>query len=743
MINTLVELKHKHLSLFGYKNRKAIYLILLYKHLSDKVVRGINEGYYISEENLLEAVVKKIKAGTFTKDNLEEIFFEIELSTKYTEAEAFFEDLYDPFIFERIDFEAVKKLICEIKDIETIDINEVIHYFAMNDQFQMEFSTTTSINKMIAKLVTHGIKECSVFDACCGVSSTLLSVGDYATVKKYVGQDIQQDQIWLSKIHMLMKDIPYDKVVLSCSNALKPNTDFINDKFEVQVCVSPMGLQWDGNEEILEDYRFGDYGIIPPKSDSTMLFIENVIAHMADNGRAAMIVNMNTLNAGSSIGKIREIIVNKNIIDAIIKLPEGAVYGTGISTYILLLAKNKTKQNIFYIDTTKYFKGRKILEITEDDINKVYELYVNRQNINDLCISATNKVIADNNYKLGIEQYLLRHKVERLLKKEKMVLLTDVAEVLKPKCKDKHTYGYVFDNGARVYPIDYSKLKEMPITDVVLQKGDIHFKRGAFRTMYLVDEEPKEVIYAEPLDIVIRPTNIQSEYLYAFLKSDIGKEIIHISSPSIKGFERVSVASIKEIEIPLPKKTAEEYRKIFEIENHLRIDISAFNTLIANKDKYIEESVEDILSSEYAANAKTYKQEVMQTFLTADINELNACFNAKAYKAAIILAGSILEAVLIDWLSEIKGEDYFEKDYIIIDRRTGREKSAELFDYINEIKYIERPRWMEEANKAHEIRKKRNLVHAKLCINSDEINETVCRQVINYLRDVLKTRGVQ
>ena len=38
---------------------------------------------------------------------------------------------------------------------------------------------------------------------------------------------------------------------------------------------------------------------------------------------------------------------------------------------------------------------------------------------------------------------------------------------------------------------------------------------------------------------------------------------------------------------------------------------------------------------------------------------------------------------------------------------------------------------------------KRNLVHAKLGINSDEINEETCRMVINYLRDVTKTRGIE
>lgn len=48
-----------------------------------------------------------------------------------------------------------------------------------------------------------------------------------------------------------------------------------------------------------------------------------------------------------------------------------------------------------------------------------------------------------------------------------------------------------------------------------------------------------------------------------------------------------------------------------------------------------------------------------------DIKELDACFASGAYKATLILTGSVLEAFLLDWLSEIDGKNYFEEPYII------------------------------------------------------------------------------
>ena len=100
------------------------------------------------------------------------------------------------------------------------------------------------------------------------------------------------------------------------------------------------------------------------------------------------------------------------------------------------------------------------------------------------------------------------------------------------------------------------------------------------------------------------------------------------------------------------------------------------------------------------------------------------------------------EEPLIDWLSEIDHVNYFEQQYYVRDRRTGHDKRADLFDYINEIKYIEQPRWAKEADMAHKIRKKRNLVHAQLCISEGVVGEQSARMVIEYLEQVLKTRGV-
>lgn len=77
---------------------------------------------------------------------------------------------------------------------------------------------------------------------------------------------------------------------------------------------------------------------------------------------------------------------------------------------------------------------------------------------------------------------------------------------------------------------------------------------------------------------------------------------------------------------------------------------------------------------------------------------------------------------------------------MIFDKYRKRYRRADLIDYINTINELEKPNWMDAADKVTTIRKKRNLVHAKLYINDNDISKETCTQVIDYLEYVINTR---
>lgn len=252
-------------------------------------------------------------------------------------------------------------------------------------------------------------------------------------------------------------------------------------------------------------------------------------------------------------------------------------------------------------------------------------------------------------------------------------------------------------------------------------------------------------VYADSSVFIIRSldNSISQSYLYLYLISDTAQSIF--SAFNVGGIQRrIPFRAIKDLPVVIPRERGDFYEKIFEkLKKKEKVYELNNKYLLDDEKSFYEGGVQQILDMEYVQKIKKHNSDIMNEFLTNDMNELNICYHNKAYKAALILAGSILEAVLIDWLSEIDGIDYFHTDLIVPDRfRQGRTKRADLIDYIDKIKEIKRPKWYREAEEAHNIRKKRNLVHAKLCIDSDVISADTCLDVVKYLKDVLKSRGI-
>lgn len=412
------------------------------------------------------------------------------------------------------------------------------------------------------------------------------------------------------------------------------------------------------------------------------------------------------------------------------------------------LGRGRQKEGTFILSdrfSSKYERYLEALEnwinggkLPEDDVMGEYEY-------NSISFSSVEKE------HLSPEYYSKKAiKVRKLLKQENIVRLEEVADVLSVRPINNET-GKVVGLSDLKYPFNTDMIKERTATSIVLQKNDIILPTVNNIKPFLIIDDLDETIYASQYMIVLRCRNIQPEYLFLYLGSEVCQTVIE-SQKIGSIISRITFKSAKNIPVIMPTKDEQDYHLQAYILTHSErsyqinedVETRAFeywNKLIKKQEKKAEK-VEDILSIELLNTLKVHSANQLQKMLQDDWKELNECFRVKAYKATLILAGSILEAVLIDWLSEIKGENYFEKDYMVTDRN-GRKKRADLIDYINEIKYIERPHWIDEATKAHEIRKKRNLVHAKLGINSDEINEDSCRMVIDYLRDVIKTRGVE
>jgi len=124
-------------------------------------------------------------------------------------------------------------------------------------------------------------------------------------------------------------------------------------------------------------------------------------------GRMGVVVPHGVLFRGSSEGKIRQKLIEENLLDAVIGLPEKLFYGTGIPAAILIFKKHKADQSVLFIDASRNFKaGKNQNLLTEENITQIIDTYRARQTVEKYAYLASLAEITENDFNLNIPRYV-------------------------------------------------------------------------------------------------------------------------------------------------------------------------------------------------------------------------------------------------------------------------------------------------------------------------------------------------
>ena len=173
-------------------------------------------------------------------------------------------------------------------------------------------------------------------------------------------------------------------------------------KYNTIISNPPYSLEW----QPTADERFNSYELAP-KSKADFAFILDILYRLDENGKAFMILPHGVLFRGQAEGKIRKQLIDNNLIDSIIGLPDKMFLNTQIPTCILILNKNKKDNNILFIDSSKNcINQAKQNDMNDEQINKIIEAYQNRNEIEKYSHLASYKEVIENDYNLNIPRYV-------------------------------------------------------------------------------------------------------------------------------------------------------------------------------------------------------------------------------------------------------------------------------------------------------------------------------------------------
>ena len=179
--------------------------------------------------------------------------------------------------------------------------------------------------------------------------------------------------------------------------------------FDRVIANPPFSLKKWGKEECDND-GFGrfPYGT-PPKDAGDLAFVQHMIASTNAEGMVGVVMPHGVLFRGSSEKAIRQGILEDDLLEAVIGLPSGLFYGTGIPACMLIINKNKPsdrKGKVLFINGELEFQeGKNQNKLREQDITKIVATFNNFENIKRYSKVVPYSEIAENDFNLNIRRY--------------------------------------------------------------------------------------------------------------------------------------------------------------------------------------------------------------------------------------------------------------------------------------------------------------------------------------------------
>ena len=309
--------------------------------------------------------------------------------------------------------------------IDNLQMGYLFEYLVMrfNEQANEEagdYFTPREVIRLMANLIYTGEQDVyrpgiyrTIYDPTCGTGGMLsesekliLNSNRQANLALF-GQEYNDESWAICCSDMLIKDEDTSNIVLGDTLGDGKTMDgFEGEHFHYMLANPPFGVEWkDQKGVVLWEHKTlgfsGRFGAgLPAINDGSLLFLQHMISKMhpyeegdedQPGSKIAIVFNGSPLfsgDAGSGPANIRRSIIENDLLDTIVAIPDQLFYNTGIFTYIWLVTNRKLSERrgkVQLIDGTRFFRrmkkslNNKRNEITEDQIRDLTRVYGNCQ----------------------------------------------------------------------------------------------------------------------------------------------------------------------------------------------------------------------------------------------------------------------------------------------------------------------------------------------------------------------------
>lgn len=346
----------------------------------------------------------------------------------------------------QIDTTKLASLLDEINKIDTTDkendvIGRVYEYFLSKfaiaeGKGKGEFYTPKSVVNLIAEMIEP--YDGTLYDPCCGSGGMFVQSikfveahhGNKKRVSIY-GQEYTNTTYKLAKMNLAIRGISANLGEMAANTF---SNDQHKDLKADYIMANPPFNQkeWRAADELLDDARWSGYDV-PPTSNANYGWILNIASKLSQNGVAGFLLANGALSDDGTELKIRQRLIENDLVEAILILPRNLFYTTDISVTLWILNKNKKARTIEQNGEEKRYRDRqgqilfmdlrqmgspyekKYIELTQKDRDIVTETYHNWQtegyedtyeNVPEFCYSASFDEVKEKGFTLVPSRYI-------------------------------------------------------------------------------------------------------------------------------------------------------------------------------------------------------------------------------------------------------------------------------------------------------------------------------------------------
>ena len=422
------------------------------------------------------------------------------------------------------------------------------------------YSTPESIRELMCRLI-NPVENMYIADLFSGVGSCLTRVfEEYKSLNPILyGEEINFDMFGISNMLFIINEV--SNVQVGQRNVYT-NSEADFERFDNVIMDSPFALS-----VTIEDASAYKYGL-PSKSAADWANYQIALNKLKPAGRAIATTSVGGLNRASDI-KIREGIINDDLVEAIIMLPSSMYANTAIPTAIIVFNKRKAesiKNKVIMIDASEHFvrKNRRQNSLTQETINRIIDVVQNGMEEKQFSTIVDLETLRKNEYNLNASYYLNAKLIEQRLGKS--IILKEIAEIL-PGVQVSANDLELLKKNATHYFLNVRNIQD----DMILyeeedrirdkkvnwygkydiQAGDIIMTtKGTTAKAVIVPDDYLPAFISNNLTIIRVNQEKYSPYvLLKYLKSDLGRLVLD-SVTTGAGVRIINASKLGNIEIP-------------------------------------------------------------------------------------------------------------------------------------------------------------------------------------------------